>query len=152
MGLCQLFSTLPALTHLSGVHTRVHQGLVGGRRTEKRHYLMIIEIMLYNHASLTAGHQSVVYSTLVRATTRVDLRMGNFRLALFARPPLSPLIRAKTPAEASGFSLLEVSQRRMLKPFTEQPKSTPKSSLILEQSKLSDQELKGPVAQLNLCH
>lgn len=64
---------------------------------------MIIEIILYNHASLTAGHQSVDYSTLVHATTRVDLRMCNFSLALFAYP-LSPLIKAETPAETSGFS------------------------------------------------
>lgn len=64
---------------------------------------MIIEIILYNHTSLTADHQSDDYSTLVHATTRVDLRMCNFSLALFAYPP-TPLIKAKTPAETSGFS------------------------------------------------
>lgn len=78
--------------------------LSGWSSNWERHYLMIIEIILYNHTSLTAGHQSVDYSTPVHATTRADLRMCNFRLALFALPPPSPLIKAKTPAETSGFS------------------------------------------------
>lgn len=79
IGALSAVSTILMLTHLVSVRgENTPRLVVGGRRNWERHYLMIIEIILYTRASLGAAHQSVAYSACWRATTWAALRMCNF--------------------------------------------------------------------------